>query len=51
MTPSLHNAIWEGVAMFFAARRDQDPLRIEHAMKHLEFLDSITRFTVWEDRQ
>jgi hypothetical protein len=43
--------IWKAVWMLIDAKRDEDQLRITAAMKHLEFLDSMTRFTVWEDRQ
>jgi hypothetical protein len=52
---SLETQLREAVSMLFAAHREQDawlrPHLITAAMKHLEFLDSIARFTVYEDRQ
>ena len=51
MNEQLQRDIWEGLKMLYAARQDGDQLRIQSAMSHLEFLDSMTRFMVYEERQ
>jgi uncharacterized protein HemY len=39
----------EAVAMLFEAYREQDRLRIDAAMRHLEFMDSMARLQAIED--
>jgi hypothetical protein len=39
----------EAVAMLFEAHREHDSLRIQAAMRHLEFLDMLTRARRYEE--